>query len=171
MKLSQALESASPRYSSIILFGCAAVLAASAIIAAPATKSIRKGDCLGWPADQDKNKVEKAFEAALNGSAQNTPEGTRLRARLLRSHKSAKDAVQAILDGMGGRKVTIPSKAWVIFYEPENPTHTKGINFREDYPSDHCYHVFYLPEVGANMPATFRESLMCCYKPWRQLRR
>jgi hypothetical protein len=167
MKLSQAWKTGSSRYFSIILFGCAALLAASAIVAAPATKSTRKGDCLGWPADQDKDKVEKAFESALNGSAQNNPEGARLRAKLLKSHKSAKDTVQDILNGMPGRKVTIPPKAWIIFYEPENLPHTKARPFTEDYPSDHCYHVFYLPEVGAGANATFRESLMCCYKPWR----
>jgi hypothetical protein len=167
MKLSQVLNRNASRYVSILLFGCAACLAVSAIAAAPPTKSYRKGECVDWPADKDKEKVEQAFETALNGAAQNTEAGRKLRARLLKSQASAKQTVQAILDAMAGDKVTIPPKASIIFYEPENVADTKRQPrpFTDDYPADHCYHIFYLPEVGGSK-ATFRENLMCCYKPW-----
>ena len=67
-------------------------------------------------------------------------------------------------------KVKIPDDALIIFYENDTPDFTKPHPPFVDYPSDHCLHIFFLPDP-TRQPATktsFRENLMCCYKPWAQ---
>jgi hypothetical protein len=152
----------------LILVIFAAVLAVSAVVAQPYGKSSQstKG-CTDWPLPKDRAKVEKAFDKVLNDSA--TDSG--LRNRLLDSsdcYKNPKAAVQDTLDHMSGDKVTIPPGVLIIFYENDTPDFTKPHPPFVDYPSDHCLHIFFLPDP-TRQPATktsFRENLMCCYKPW-----
>jgi hypothetical protein len=152
--------------SALVLF--AAALAVSALMAQPSgnARPPAKG-CKDWPLDKDKAKVKAAFDKVLNDSATDS----KLRAELLDvsdCYKKPKAAVQRTLDQMQGDKVTIPKEALIIFYENDSPDAIKSVRPFADYPSDHCLHIFFLPDVGAQGAAktSFRENLMCCYKPW-----
>jgi hypothetical protein len=154
------------------IIGCifivaAAILAASAVVAQPYGKSSQstKG-CTDWPSDPDKRTVEAAFDKVLNDSATNKP----LRDQLLDTrncYKEPKNAVQTVLNSMPG-KVKIPDDVLIIFYENDTPDFTKPHPPFVDYPSDHCLHIFFLPDFGRQptAKASFRANLMCCYKPW-----
>jgi hypothetical protein len=153
---------------SSVLIVFAAFLTVSALMAQPSgyTRTSSKG-CTDWPLEKDRAKVEAAFDKVLNDSATNS----KLRAQLLDvsdCYKNPKAAVQNTLDGMPGDKVNIPKEVVIIFYENDTPSITKGRRPFADYPSDHCLHIFFLPDVGAQAAAgtSFRENLMCCYKPW-----
>jgi hypothetical protein len=150
-----------------ILVTVAAVLAVSALVAQPYSKSpqITRG-CTDWPSDPDKPTVEAAFDKVLNDSATNKP----LRDQLLDTrncYKEPKNAVQTVLNSMPG-KVKIPDDVLIIFYENDTPDFTRPHPPFADYPSDHCLHIFFLPPFGHQPVAktSFRENLMCCYKPW-----
>lgn len=145
----------------------AAILAVSAVVAQPYGKSPQTvRGCTNWPLEKDKEKVEKAFDKVLNDSATDSD----LRNKLLDSrncYKTPKEVVQDTLNNMPGDKVTIPPEAVIIFYENDTPGFTRPHPPFADYPSDHCLHIFFLPPTG--QPATkasFKENLMCCYKPW-----
>lgn len=150
-----------------ILVVVAAVLAISAVVAQPYGKSSQstKG-CTDWPLDQDKPTVEAAFDRVLNDSQTNKP----LRDQLLDTrncYKAPKEAVQTVLNSMPG-KIKIPADVLIIFYENDTPDFTKPHPPFVDYPSDHCLHIFFLPDFGRHTEAkaSFRANLMCCYKPW-----
>lgn len=148
----------------------AAVLAVSALVAQPYGKSPQstKG-CTDWPSDQDKPTVEAAFDRVLNDSATNKP----LRDQLLdprNCYKAPKEAVQKVLNSMPG-KVQIPADVLILFYENDSSDFLKPRPPFDDYPSDHCLHIFFLPPFGSPVAKTsFRENLMCCYKPWKPTR-
>jgi hypothetical protein len=118
--------------------------------------------------EKDQAKVEAAFDKVLNDSATDST----LRAELLdvrNCYAKPKAAVQKTLDAMPGDKVKIPKEVVIIFYEDDTSSLTKVARPFGDYPSDHCLHIFFLPAFGAQgtARASFRENLMCCYKPWR----
>jgi hypothetical protein len=146
----------------------ATILAVSAVVAQPYGKSSQstKG-CTDWPLEKDKDKVEKSFDKVINDSATNSD----LRKQLLDSSRcywNPKKAVQDTLDHMPGDKVIIPKQVLIIFYENDTPGLIGHPPQFADYPSDHCLHIFFLPDFGREPAAraSFRENLMCCYKPW-----
>jgi hypothetical protein len=153
--------------SSFVLIVVAALLTVSALMAQPSdgARPSAKG-CKDWPLDKDKAKVEAAFSKVLVDSATDS----KLRAQLLDAsdcYKNPKSAVQRILDGLPGDKVTIPKEAVIIFYEDDSTELTKSVRPFADNPSNHCLHIFFLPAVGeAAVKTSFSENLMCCYKPW-----
>jgi hypothetical protein len=147
----------------------AATLAVSAVVAQPYDKSTQGANaCTGWPLEKDRIKVERAFDKVLNDSVTNSD----LRKQLLdpsQCYKNPKKAVQDTLDHMPGDKVTIPKEVLIIFYENDSPPGlVKPPPQFADYPSDHCLHIFFLPDPKHPFAAgtSFRENLMCCYKPW-----
>ncbi len=151
------------------LWVLAAALAVSALTAeSPAKPQTKRGECKDWPSDPDKPKVAAAFTKALNDSAMDNNDGKKVRKNLL-DPKTAKSTVQGILNTLyPGEKIVFPTKAEVRFYEPEELGFTAPAKvFTADYPSEHCLHIFYLPEVGEQaQKASFQTNLMCCYKPW-----
>jgi hypothetical protein len=165
MRLAQVASSA--------LILCAAALAVSALMAQPSTEAqLRKKECKDWPGDaQKQKKVADAFTKALNDSAMNNDEGTKLRADLLEPAQ-AKTTMQRILDKMyPNENIVFPRKAEVRFYEPEEPVDTPPTKTMvPKYPSEHCIHILYLPEVVTAQrkadKASFAKNLMCCYPPW-----
>ena len=150
----------------IVFGGALAILALTA--ESPGTSPTKKGECKNWPSEADKPKFEAAFNKALEESATDKT----LRGKLLKSPASAKTAVEEILDKLyPGEKLRFPAKTVITFYEPEEPVSgLSGLDLQliPNYPSDHCLHVFYLPEEGSSAVSkpTFRKNLMCCYKPW-----
>jgi hypothetical protein len=146
----------------------AAVLAISAFTAespSPTPPCKKRGECKDWPTADEQPKFEAAFDKALVDSRTNKD----LRCKLLKSPASAKKAVEKILDVLYPRQnVRFPSKVEIRFYEPEEPVDLARNLTEPNYPNDHCLAVFYLPEEGtatAKAPS-FRDNLMCCYKPW-----
>ncbi len=148
-----------------ILIVAAAILAVSAVVAQPYGKSAANAKgCTNWPSEQDQAKVEAAFDKVLIESATDKT----LRDELLDTsncYKRPKEAVQRTL----GNTVKIPNEVLIIFYENDSPDLIKPRPLFADYPSDHCLHIFFLPPFGAHPAAktSFRENLMCCYKPWK----
>jgi hypothetical protein len=140
----------------------------SALLAQPPSGTPKKtGDCTDWPLKQDQLKVEQAFDKVLTDSATDTS----LRKELLDTsncYKHPKAAVQKTLDAMPGNKVEIPKEVVIIFYENDTPELKMHQTPRDpDYPSDHCLHIFFLPSGAQTTTKTsFRDNLMCCYKPW-----
>lgn len=125
--------------------------------------------CTDWPHEKDRAKVEAAFDKVLKDSA--SPNNSSLRNQLLDTsncYEKPRAAVQKVLDSMSGDKVAIPETVVIIFYQNDTPRLTTG-RPSVAYPSDHCLHIFFLPEVGAGpqdvAKTSFRENLMCCYKP------
>lgn len=154
---------------SAVLMVFAGGFTVSALLAEPPSGTPPKtGECKDWPAPQDQKKVEQAFDKVLNDSATNTS----LRKELLDTsgcYKHPKDAVQKTLNAMPGNKVTIPKEVLIIFYENDTPELKMDQTPRDsDYPSDHCLHIFFLPQPGeqTTTKTSFRDNLMCCYKPW-----
>jgi hypothetical protein len=157
------------RAASSALVMLAAVLAISALTAqSPSpTPCKKRGESKDWPTNDEQPKFEAAFDKALIDSKTNKG----LRCKLLKSPASAKTAVEKILDGLypGQKKVRFPEKVEIRFYEPEEPVSlTMNLTSAPNYPNDHCLAVFYLPEEGtaAAKEPSFRDNLMCCYKPW-----
>jgi hypothetical protein len=150
----------------VIVF--AATFTVSALMAQPSGYTrTSSSKCKDWPLEKDQKKVEAAFDKVLNDSATNSA----LRTELLdvsNCYKKPKAAVQRTLDAMPGDKITIPKEVVIIFYEDDSAGLTKTPRPFADYPSDHCLHIFFLPPVGSQAAAgtSFRENLMCCYKPW-----
>jgi hypothetical protein len=151
----------------LIVFGSA--LAISALTAeSPTMSPSKRGECKDWPPEADKPKFEAGFNKALEDSATDKT----LRGKLLKSDASAKKAVEDILDQLyPGQKLRFPPKAVIKFYEPEQPVpgwSGLDVQLLPNYPSDHCLHIFFLPEEGPTAGSTpsFRKNLMCCYKPW-----
>ena len=161
------------RIASSALILSAAALTLSALIAQPSTEAqLRKKECKDWPGDaQKQKKVADAFTKALNDSALNNSEGQKLRADLLEP-ASAKTTMQRLLDKMyPNENIVFPRKAEVRFNEPEEPVDTPPTkSMVPKYPSEHCIHILYLPEVVTAQQkadkATFAKNLMCCYPPW-----
>jgi hypothetical protein len=145
----------------------------SALTAQPSTEAqLRKKECKDWPSDAQKQKVADAFTKALNDSAINNSDGQRLRADLLEP-ASAKTTMQRILDKMyPNENIVFPRKAEIRFYEPEERVDTPPVKIVDPkkYPSEHCIHILYLPEVvtaeSKAEKASFKTNLMCCYPPW-----
>jgi hypothetical protein len=147
----------------------AAVLAISALTAqspSPTPPCKKRGECKDWPTTDEQPKFEAAFDKALIDSRTNKD----LRCNLLKSPASAKSAVEAILARLyPHQNIKFPPKVEIRFYEPEQPVSpTMNLTSAPNYPNDHCLGVFYLPEEGTAAATTpsFRENLMCCYKPW-----
>jgi hypothetical protein len=154
----------------LLLIVVAAILAVSAVLAQPYGTSPKSAKgCIGWPSETEQGTVEAAFDKVLIDSATDQT----LRNELLDSSdcfKKPKAAVQRILNAMPG-KIQIPPAALIIFYENDSSDFLKPRPPFDDYPSDHCLHIFFLPPVGAPAAKTsFRENLMCCYKPWKPTR-
>jgi hypothetical protein len=156
---------------SLLLTLVAAGLAVSALKgASPKQDPPVPTSCKDWPAKPGQKKVEKAFDKVLNDSATDVS----LRKQLLDTsdcYKYPKAAVQKVLDSIPGSKVTIPKDVLIIFYENDTPELKGGQTPRDpDYPSDHCLHIFFLPPTGeqTTTKTSFRDNLMCCYKPWNQ---
>ena len=148
---------------------CAAALAVSALTAqSPSAPPVRRGECKGWPTDEEKPKFEAAFDKALNDSITDKI----VRGKLLRSPRSAKTEMESILDQLyPGQKIRFRKKTEIRFYEPEEPVSgliDLKLNLIPNYPNEHCLHIFYLPEEGKTDVAkpSFKKNLMCCYKPW-----
>jgi len=151
----------------LIVFGTA--LAISALTAqSPGTSDYKKGECKNWPPKADKPKFAAGFTKVLEESRTNKT----LRGKLLKSDGSAKTAVEEVLDALyPGEKLRFPPKTMMRFYEPEEPVSGwSGLDVQllPNYPSDHCLHIFYLPEEvpTAGSTPSFQKNLMCCYKPW-----
>ena len=153
---------------SSLFIAAAAGLAVSALMAAPVdSEAARRAECKGWMTEAQKPIVAKAFDDVLRESALDTPEGNKLRKRLLDStdcYKEPKAAVQERL----GNTITFPPKARVIFYENEDgPAGKLAERPFSGPPSEQCLHILALGEVGREFDkASFKENLMCCYKPW-----
>jgi hypothetical protein len=157
-----------PRAASSALVLFAAVLATSTLTAqSPSpTPCKKRGECKDWPPKDEQPKFEAAFDKALIGSKTNKD----LRCKLLKSPASAKKAVETILDGLyPGQKIRFPKQVEIRFYEPEEPVSpAMNLTSAPNYPNDHCLAVFFLPEEGTTTAKepSFRDNLMCCYKPW-----
>ncbi len=139
--------------------------------AKPGKEQIRRNECKDWPSDTDKPTVAQAFDTALQTSAINTPPMQARRQRLLDPNKAQKE-IEDIMANELHKNIKFPAHSEVRFYEPETaaspPDCTDG-KVITTYPSDHCYHIFFLPEVGQQIDKTktnHKENLMCCYIPW-----
>jgi hypothetical protein len=168
-KVSTRMKSRITRTAAVALCGVAAALAASGLMANAAEEQpTRRGDCQDWPPDADKALVAQGFDQALKDSAGSTQAEMDRRGRLL-DPKLAQKEMEYIFEHLPhGRAIKFPPKSIVRFYEPEiNKALPPAKSYdKSSYPADHCYHILFLPEVGPNPKASFKDNLMCCYIPW-----
>jgi hypothetical protein len=157
-----------------ILILIAAALAISGVTAqskdrgAKTKEQIRRYECKDWPSDTDKPTVATAFDIALQTSAINTPPMQARRGRLLDPSKAQKE-IEDIMANELQKNIKFPPHSEVRFYEPDTlatpPSCAKVV---ASYPSDQCYHIFFLPEIGQqDVKANRVDNLMCCYIPWK----
>lgn len=158
------------RIAAVALCGLGSALAVSGLMAnSPEDLQTKRGECQDWPKEVDRDLVEKGFDKALQDSAGLTQANKDRRTRLLDPNKAKKEMETIFKELPNGREIKFPPKSVVRFYEPEI---TKALapaksSDKSTYPSDHCYHILFLPEAGEqNTKASFRENLMCCYIPW-----
>lgn len=155
----------------VIITICAGALLMSAVIAQNTQSQPKAKPCENWPPDVIKDKVKAAFDKVISTATADTEEGRKLRAKLLDSrncYKSPKAEMERTFDEMfPTEKIRFPKGSLVVFYEPEKAG-ARDYGFAENYPGNHCLHIFYLDTVGSksNAKPSFANNLMCCYPPW-----
>jgi len=141
----------------------------------PTPSATPSSQCKNWPpcnpgnCDDVRDRVKKVFTGLID-EASKGPQSQAFRDKLTDKQNGYNNARLEVR----GRLSPIPfgDEHTVIFYVSENPTGNFGMpGTMQDYPNNHCVHVFYLPDMPTAAqptptPAVFESQLMCCYQPW-----
>lgn len=165
----------------LTVFG--AVLALSGLMAetaAPTPKS--SAECKQWPPCKSdvsgdchsvREKVKSVFATLIDDASVNSPDGKRLREKLIDGRNGYHQARLEVRKRLQRIKIPFEDAHTVIFYEPEDALDSpEEPGTMANYPNNHCLHVFYLLDMPTRLgdaapKATFEKHLMCCYQPWK----